>query len=150
LGKAHGGETTYGIGSVPLIDPVQVAETIELKNGATLKAIETTVVSGGVSIVSSGTITNKVEGVFKFVGDGATFHIEEGSALDLSAAAFTGTGKIAFTGAGDVVFAISGAADEFLHLPDFSGHTGELSVIVASGTLVLENAAAIPEGCTIV
>ena len=146
----HGGSKTYGIGSVPLIDPVQVAETIELKNGATLKAIETTVVSGGVSIVSSGTITNKVEGVFNFVGDGATFHVEEGSVLDLSAASLTGSGKYAFTGAGGVVLPISGAADEFLYLPDFSEHTGELSVVVASGMLVLEDAAAIPEGCTIV
>ena len=146
----HGGSKTYGIGSVPLIDPVQVAETIELKNGATLKAIETTVVSGGVSIVSSGTITNKVEGVFKFVDDGATFHVEEGSVLDLSAASLTGSGKYAFTGAGGVVFVVSGAADEFSYLPDFSGLTGDLSITVASGTLVLENAAAIPEGCIIV
>lgn len=146
----YGGSRTYGIGSVPLITPVQVAETIELKNGATLKAIETTVVSGGVSIVSSGTITNKVEGVFNFADNDTTFHIEEGSVLDLSAASLTGSGKYAFTGAGGVVLPISGAADEFLHLPDFSGHTGELSVIVASGTLVLENATAIPEGCTIV
>jgi hypothetical protein len=49
-----------------------------------------------------------------------------------------------------VAFVVSGAADEFLYLPDISGHTGELSITVVSGTLVLENAAEIPEGCTIV
>ena len=144
----------YRLGSYPLISPVQIAPTIVLTNGATLTAKETTTVSGGVTIVSAGTMTNKFSGTFKLVDDDTVLRIPAGATLDLTAAKFIGTGNFSVEGEGVLRADLSAAAGGYGDLPswlgDISGFDGNCELTVTNGTLVVDNAEQIPERCVIV
>lgn len=96
------GTVQTGIGSEPVIDPVHVSALINLKNGATLTATETTVVSGGVTIAAIDGTASAFTGAYRFDDDLTTIHVAAGSSLDLSAATFSGSGRVTITGAGTV------------------------------------------------
>ena len=144
----------YSIGSYPLITPVQIAPTIVLTNGATLTAKETTTISGGVSVVSAGTTTNRFSGTFKLVDDATVLRVPAGATLDLTAAKFTGTGNFAVEGEGVLLANLSTTAGgyDFLSswLGDVSGFDGNCELLVTNGTLVVDRAEQIPENCVIV
>ena len=78
-------------GSIPLLSPEQVAATVELVNGAALKATATTVVTGGVTVVAAEETTSSVVGSYALADDDTVFKAEEGSILDLSGATLSGT-----------------------------------------------------------
>ena len=113
------GASTYGIGSRPIITPVRVAETIVLTNGATLTALETTSVSGGVRIVSAGSIANAFSGTFNLLDAATVIDIEDGATLDLTGATFTGNGKYSVTGSGTLK--LDAAQATFAGLANFRG-----------------------------
>ena len=150
ISDSHG----YSIGSYPLISPLQIAPTIALTNGATLTARETTTISGGVTIVSTGIMTNRFSGTFKLVDDDTVLRILAGATLDLTAAAFTGTGTFAVEGEGTLLADISPAAGTYGDLSDWLGHIadfeGDCELTVTNGTLVVDRADQIPERCVIV
>ena len=100
--NVNGGAKAYGIGSVPLLDPRHVAQTVVLTNGATLTALETTIVSGGVTIVSAGTAANRFSGTFSLTDDSTVVRIEDGATLDLTSATFSGSGRYTLEGGGTV------------------------------------------------
>jgi len=143
--------TTYGIGSYAVISPIRVAETIVLTNGATLTALETTTVSGGVTVVSAGTVTNAFSGTFKLTAGDTVLRIPAGSALDLTGATFTGDGGLKVEGSGTLLLdgSVNDSTGRF-YLPDaaLAGFSGD--VVVSGGTLVLENANSMPSGMTVI
>jgi len=118
-GATRSGMTTYGIGSLPLISPVRIAETIVLTNGATLAALETTTVTGGVKIVSAGPVANSLSGTFSLADSATVFMVEEGATLDLTGATFTGSGTYSVEGPGTVKLDAAQAA--FAAFGDFTG-----------------------------
>ena len=118
-GTSRGGATTYGIGSVPLISPVRIAETIVLTNGATLAALDETTVTGGVRIVSAGLTENSLSGSYSLADTETVFLIEEGATLDLTGATFTGIGSYYVKGSGTVKLNAEQAA--FAKFVDFTG-----------------------------
>lgn len=117
--NANGGAKTYGIGSVPLLDPMHVAATVVLTNGATLTALETTTVSGGVTVVSAGTAVNSFSGAFSLADDTTVVRVEDGATLDLTAATFSGSGKFSLEGAGTVKLDVAQA--QYARFTGFSG-----------------------------
>lgn len=148
-------DSGYGLGSIPLISPVQIAQTIVLTNGATLTALETTTVTGGVTIVSAGTTPNAFSGTFSFVDDETVIQIPAGATLDLTEATLGGTGDFALTGEGTVKVAMQADSDGYCNLDSWiarhmSDFEGSAILTVAEGTMVIANASSIPSGCTIV
>ena len=145
-----GGATTYGIGSYPVISPIRVAETIVLTNGATLAALETTTVSGGVTVVSAGTVTNAFSGTFKLTAGDTVLCIPAGSTLDLTGATFTGDGGLKVEGSGTLLLdgSVNDSTGRF-YLPDAALAGFEGDFVVSGGTLMLERASSIPSGKTV-
>ena len=146
----RGGAGTYGIGSYPLISPVHVAETIVLANGATLTALDTTTVSGGVTVVSSGTVANAFSGTFNLTAGETVLRIPSGSTLDLTGATFTGDGALKVDGSGTLILdgSINDPSGRF-YLSDAALAGFEGDFVVSGGTLVLEHASSIPSGKTV-
>ena len=145
-----GGAKTYGIGSYPVISPIRVAETIVLTNGATLTALDTTTVSGGVTIVSAGTVTNAFSGTFSLTAGDTVLRIPAGSTLDLTGATFTGDGCLKVEGPGTLL--LDGSVNDpsgRLYLSDvaLAGFSGNL--VVSGGALILESANSMPAGKTV-
>ena len=148
---ATAGATTYGIGSYPVISPIRVAETIVLTNGATLTALETTTVSGGVTVVSAGTVTNSFSGTFSLTAGNTTLRIPAGSTLDLTGATFTGDGGLKVEGSGTLL--LDGSVNDpsggfYLSDAALAGFAGD--IVVSGGALVLENANSMPSGMTVI
>ena len=144
------GATTYGIGSYPVISPIRVAETIVLTNGATLTALATTTVSGGVTVVSAGTMTNAFSGTFSLTAGDTVLRIPAGSTLDLTGATLMGNENLKVEGSGTLLLdcSVNGPSGR-LYLSDvaLAGFSGDF--VVSGGTLILENANSIPTGKTV-
>ena len=140
---------TYGdLGSIPVISPLQVAQTIILTNGATLKAMEETVVTGGVEIVSAAGAANFFSGEFAMADGDTVIRVCEDGTLDLTAARFRDEiARFSLAGSGTVILDCSNdGSDGCLCIPaeslgEFSGN-----IVVKGGVLALDNAASIPAG----
>ena len=156
--------TDTGIGCSPMIDPLHVASRINLTGDATLTALETTSVSGGVTIAAVDSATAAFAGAFSF-NDDTEIYMEPGSTLDLTNADLGGAGQISFTGGGTLILnpakvsapyafgealsvRLSGEGRYFLSSEAFESLGADL--VVASGTLVLKDVASIPAGRKIV
>ena len=147
VNNANAGATKYGIGSQTIISPVKVAQTIVLTNSATLTALETTTVSGGVVVVSAGTATNAFSGTFKLVDDDTVLRVPVGATLDLTAATFTDDGRFSVEGEGTLRLNCSvNDATGLFYLPTSSVENFGGDIVVAGGTLLLDDAASIPSG----
>ena len=147
VNNANAGATKYGIGSQTIISPVKVAQTIVLTNSATLTALETTTVSGGVVVVSAGTATNAFSGTFQLLDDDTVLRIPAGAVLDLTAATFTDDGRFSVEGEGTLRLDCSvNDATGLFYLPTSSLENFGGDIVVAGGTLMLDDAASIPSG----
>ncbi len=158
------GETETGIGCSPEIDPLHVSSRINLADDATLTALETTSVSGGVTIAAVDSATASLSGTFS-IDDATTIRVEAGSTLDLTGAELVGEGRITFAGGGTLVLDVAkvsapysfsaeapalnlAGGRSFVPAAALADLTADLSVV--SGTLVLESVAAIPAGRKVV
>lgn len=100
--NTSGGATKYGIGSYAEISPVKVAQTIVLTNGAALTAVDSTSISGAVTVVAAAAQNVSVVGSYTLKDSQAVFRIEEGATLDMTGATFAGDGTYSLEGTGTV------------------------------------------------
>ena len=141
------GTVQTGIGCDPLIDPIRVAPTLNLKGDATLTATETTTVSGGVTIAAIDGTASVLSGAYSFADDRTVIRVEAGATLALTAADLAGTGKVTLAGAGKLVL----SCPERFFLPGRFAFdpAAALAIDVVSGSCIFGKGAELPTGVTV-